>query len=102
MIRRLPRSTLFPYTTLFRSSPAADVGEQVDAARGVAHFVVVPGRDVHERAVDDVRRLSIDDAGAEVPDVVSRHQRLIAHVEDALEARAGGLLEPPGHPRRER
>src|SRR5438034_4554960 len=81
MIRRLPRSTLFPYTTLFRSSPAADVGEQVDAARGVAHFVVVPGRDVHERAVDDVRRLSIDDAGAEVPDVVSRHQRLIAHVD---------------------
>src|SRR3712207_7232485 len=24
MIRRPPRSTLFPYTTLFRSSPAAD------------------------------------------------------------------------------
>src|SRR3989442_7615357 len=25
MIRRPPRSTLFPYTTLFRSSPLADV-----------------------------------------------------------------------------
>src|SRR5688572_31751454 len=24
MIRRLPRSTLFPYTTLFRSNPALD------------------------------------------------------------------------------
>src|SRR5206468_5212829 len=26
MIRRPPRSTLFPYTTLFRSGPAADRG----------------------------------------------------------------------------
>src|SRR5687768_18104784 len=29
MIRRPPRSTLFPYTTLFRSSPAADARELV-------------------------------------------------------------------------
>src|ERR1035438_10880483 len=28
MIRRPPRSTLFPYTTLFRSIPVADVGMQ--------------------------------------------------------------------------
>src|SRR3712207_8207350 len=27
MIRRPPRSTLFPYTTLFRSAIAADIGE---------------------------------------------------------------------------
>src|SRR5687768_18210077 len=27
MIRRPPRSTLFPYTTLFRSGPAADVDD---------------------------------------------------------------------------
>src|SRR2546422_3258802 len=26
MIRRPPRSTLFPYTTLFRSQPTADLG----------------------------------------------------------------------------
>src|SRR2546422_4125189 len=31
MIRRPPRSTLFPYTTLFRSRTAAD-GEKVDAS----------------------------------------------------------------------
>src|SRR3712207_8860529 len=30
MIRRPPRSTLFPYTTLFRSEP----GQAVEAARG--------------------------------------------------------------------
>src|SRR5690348_17694885 len=29
MIRRPPRSTLFPYTTLFRSGGAADVGQVV-------------------------------------------------------------------------
>src|SRR2546430_11967257 len=41
MIRRPPRSTLFPYTTLFRS--------QVDAG---THSEVVPGDDepLHERA----------------------------------------------------
>src|SRR2546430_13360396 len=35
MIRRPPRSTLFPYTTLFRSSSAScDCGEPTVAARG--------------------------------------------------------------------
>src|SRR3712207_8469653 len=33
MIRRPPRSTLFPYTTLFRSHPAAPVLEQVGGRR---------------------------------------------------------------------
>src|SRR5256885_7002988 len=33
MIRRPPRSTLFPYTTLFRSAPAAELRRYVDAAR---------------------------------------------------------------------
>src|SRR3712207_9164521 len=53
MIRRPPRSTLFPYTTLFRSLGERDVGQRppVDEARGaeereaVAHLhVVAPGR----------------------------------------------------------
>src|SRR2546430_11598399 len=35
MIRRPPRSTLFPYTTLFRSTSANDVHNRVDRA----HFV---------------------------------------------------------------
>src|SRR5258708_21363305 len=30
MIRRPPRSTLFPYTTLFRSPYAPEIGEQFD------------------------------------------------------------------------
>src|SRR2546426_8793924 len=34
MIRRPPRSTLFPYTTLFRSLPARRVGVRVRHSRG--------------------------------------------------------------------
>src|SRR3712207_8763231 len=37
MIRRPPRSTLFPYTTLFRSEAAV-----LDAHREVVHRVAVP------------------------------------------------------------
>src|SRR3989442_14536407 len=35
MIRRPPRSTLFPYTTLFRSEAALEEGEQISAMRGI-------------------------------------------------------------------
>src|SRR3712207_7308639 len=34
MIRRPPRSTLFPYTTLFRSIGAEHVADGLDTARG--------------------------------------------------------------------
>src|SRR5690554_7598575 len=40
MIRRPPRSTLFPYTTLFRSALAAELGGLARQAGGVAQFVM--------------------------------------------------------------
>src|SRR2546430_7152411 len=42
MIRRPPRSTLFPYTTLFRSAVGATdvVGENFEAGHGVGFGVV--------------------------------------------------------------
>src|SRR2546425_13241550 len=43
MIRRPPRSTLFPYTTLFRSVMNADGG-------GVTRLTHSPGRDEGDRA----------------------------------------------------
>src|SRR5258708_39551390 len=43
MIRRPPRSTLFPYTTLFRSEPAADA----------AGFDAAPGRLAFDQLGDD-------------------------------------------------
>src|SRR2546421_7921128 len=42
MIRRPPRSTLFPYTTLFRSRAARRDGPGA-GARGAGRFVAVPG-----------------------------------------------------------
>src|SRR2546425_7751458 len=65
MIRRPPRSTLFPYTTLFRSAPLARDGVadrvgNVDRARAgidagledVAHVVEVGARGVLRRELD--------------------------------------------------
>src|SRR5256885_12242031 len=37
MIRRPPRSTLFPYTTLFRSLPLAHSFARLESFLGVAH-----------------------------------------------------------------
>src|SRR3712207_8375543 len=42
MIRRPPRSTLFPYTTLFRSKPFG-AGEREEAAGGLLQLVQAAG-----------------------------------------------------------
>src|SRR5258705_6073024 len=47
MIRRPPRSTLFPYTTLFRSS-ARNAARRTMATRGT---VKAAGRSCHERTL---------------------------------------------------
>src|SRR3712207_8331135 len=54
MIRRPPRSTLFPYTTLFRSADKESV-------------------EISERAIEDMRR-----AGAEVIDVSTHIENALA------------------------
>src|SRR3989454_7763897 len=68
MIRRPPRSTLFPYTTLFRSPVPPLVGEprngKVDLAMihragpapAIVHVAVVPPRDQHPRKRDATPR----------------------------------------------
>src|SRR5690349_22389502 len=52
MIPRPPRSTLFPYTTLFRSRAAGDaeVVERPVVHREIAHGRAVLGRHVGDRA----------------------------------------------------
>src|SRR3712207_8594814 len=54
MIRRPPRSTLFPYTTLFRSALADDCGDErvrIDAGPDAAHAPVHRSRGrVHRQA----------------------------------------------------
>src|SRR3712207_7961650 len=65
MIRRPPRSTLFPYTTLFRS--------QQDARGGGAGFDDVGSRRIVRGAE---QQLIADDAEAVVEDGLSRHAEL--------------------------
>src|SRR5438552_14779461 len=43
MIRRPPRSTLFPYTTLFRSLTATALASAAQAAAATTHDMSVPG-----------------------------------------------------------
>src|SRR3712207_8429361 len=61
MIRRPPRSTLFPYTTLFRSGPERDFGEvEAPEARLAQRDILVPhgrGAALGEDEVDEVEHL---------------------------------------------
>src|SRR5256885_12921176 len=69
MIRRPPRSTLFPYTTLFRS--------EIDGAVGGASFQARPHPDEEPagRLVPDAPQLGRDD-GALLRDGDGRRQRV--------------------------
>src|SRR3712207_9286375 len=50
MIRRPPRSTLFPYTTLFRSQVVVALGPALEEERNLGHEQVGPrGRDAAPR-----------------------------------------------------
>src|SRR5256885_7820753 len=54
MIRRPPRSTLFPYTPLFRSRPVGMLERVVEISRGIAAVVGgAGGRLVGERCLGD-------------------------------------------------
>src|SRR5256886_7303506 len=68
MIRRPPRSTLFPYTTLFRSHPGAEAGDQ-------RHVV----RDQHDGRSEVAVELAeeLDDLGLDGH--VQRRGRLVTH-----------------------
>src|SRR5258707_11836291 len=70
MIRRPPRSTLFPYTTLFRS-PAADQPHHLGHGRGLT---TSPGVAVGDVLEDDVHELAWCPAGAFAVDVRERSE----------------------------
>src|SRR5947209_19016808 len=77
MIRRPPRSTLFPYTTLFRSGiqrvPALRVG-RARLALGVLNQIAV-GRPIQPLAVNAHRRSGDDAADAMVDQRFEQHRR---------------------------
>src|SRR3712207_7136236 len=62
MIRRPPRSTLFPYTTLFRSEADAVLGQARDRQRA-GHR---PGRH-HQHVVGQVELLALDRGDPRLP-----------------------------------
>src|SRR2546430_15803178 len=81
MIRRPPRSTLFPYTTLFRSEPAVEVHRSGDVADG-----------------DDARLARLAPAEAQVEQLGQR----AAHGAAQSDAAAPAIRSPPAaRPRRE-
>src|SRR5256885_12778364 len=51
MIRRPPRSTLFPYTTLFRSAPRARCGHRRLRPRGAPRMITHPAYTVEPWSV---------------------------------------------------
>src|SRR3712207_8648181 len=81
MIRRPPRSTLFPYTTLFRSVSLLD--RQINAEQRIADAWRVGAAaaqevEVRERAREEVRRTALRDTPEEAAAVVALTRRYLA------------------------
>src|SRR3712207_7140098 len=72
MIRRPPRSTLFPYTTLFRSRPGGERG-------GVAERLCEPGRDL-ERFVLQLEPREPEDRSEEHTSELQSRQYLVCRL----------------------
>src|SRR3712207_7860908 len=62
MIRRPPRSTLFPYTTLFRSYVAKYALNQL----GKKRFAIIHDSTTYGQPLADVVRKTVQDAGGQV------------------------------------
>src|SRR5256885_6505395 len=67
MIRRPPRSTLFPYTTLFRSDPGKEVVGAVELGVAPLEGEVVPVKGVRD---DGASRVPANHAGVVVRSLV--------------------------------
>src|SRR5260370_7474847 len=100
MIRRPPRSTLFPYTTLFRSTVAfAEIDDQCGRIRGdfdddldVWHLALCLEGGVSVTELKPARRL--------VTEENPRFRRLRVDGRGCVDAKAQGRLDEDTHPRR--
>src|SRR2546422_7311846 len=92
MIRRPPRSTLFPYTTLFRSALLAPLDLRAEAHAGPPHARLDDLLEADEGAAaeeEDVRGVDLDELLVRVlPPALGRH---VGH--RALEDLEQGLLD---------
>src|SRR3712207_9563021 len=89
MIRRPPRSTLFPYTTLFRSASLIDDGV-IEAGRGVA----VIGKTEGNGGVNDYTRIIADRAFREVLVAKGAPEDQVRQVPIVWSGGTDGVLSP--------
>src|SRR3989454_10810605 len=97
MIRRPPRSTLFPYTTLFRSPvPAADVEDLAADARGARGEQVGLDDVVDVREVPRLGAVAVDLEGlaAEAPEDEPRDHRGVLGLRILTRAEDVEVAEP--------
>src|SRR3712207_8539434 len=84
MIRRPPRSTLFPYTTLFRSKPRLVIERHfirkitVAQPHGIAAFEV--GLTIHTFHIDRLQRIVGDDRSEEHTSELQSRQYLVCRL----------------------
>src|SRR3712207_7434755 len=91
MIRRPPRSTLFPYTTLFRSHIAALIGQAIVAVAGIG-----VQRNVGEDADLGRRVLDLPDRSEEHTSELQSRQYLVCRL--LLEKKNNHILVPSHSP----
>src|SRR3972149_3137698 len=93
MIRRPPRSTLFPYTTLFRSDIDPEmIGKNARVDLGIVGDALRVLEDLH-RLLKEAGPVSADPRWKET--LVAEHERYRAAVNSVADARAVGADEPP-------
>src|SRR5688572_32717718 len=77
MSRRPPRSTLFPYTTLFRSAPAMvgldrkdEIGDTARAVEGVSQMLAEKARHEAEAKIADRKSTRLNSSHSQISDAV--------------------------------
>src|SRR3989442_11530959 len=85
MIRRPPRSTLFPYTTLFRSTMRSKRTTRQNVFQNV-----LGAQDYKEGKTDEIKGIQLKDGGKTI--VISFSKTLCTAVEDLSGAGAGYML----------
>src|SRR3712207_9229949 len=100
MIRRPPRSTLFPYTTLFRSGVAAPVGVGAARTQGVMDDILIEELELGVRSYNCLKRAGIQTVGelvskseGELHAIPNFGKKSIDEVIETLSARGLGLRD---------
>src|SRR3712207_3763110 len=87
MIRRPPRSTLFPYTTLFRSEERAGVGVEADPVDGAGERGAALGGELGPERALGLGVEPVEPVEADLQVVLPGPARLVVGGEDALHQR---------------